>query len=387
MLEPMPAARWQHVQQVLADAIECPARQRVALIDARCAGNSWLRREVHSLLIAHDTEGMVDRLGLLVTPPSVWGLEEVTKWSGRIVTHYRLEEPIGWGGMSVVYAARDERLDRRVALKFLLPGLSADARARSRFMAEAQAAAAVDHPNVCTIYESGEHEDGQLFIAMPLYDGETLQARVDRHRLTFDEALRIALQIAAGLGHVHDCGIVHRDVKPANIAILPDGAVRILDFGIAQVATAARFDRKPPAGTVSYMSPEQTSARHVDRRSDIWSLAIVIHEMLTGTRPFQRHDDRSVRDAILESEPRLTAASFADLPAGIDEVLRTALAKSPNQRYASMKLFAAELCALAPGRPTATSLVKAADDFGKNPRPVHRREKPHHRGLRLTRSA
>ena len=153
-----------------------------------------------------------------------------------------MQDPLGAGGMGVVYKARDERLGRQVALKFLPPHLSAEPDAKARFLAEARAAAALDHPNVCTIYEIGETEDGQLFIAMPLYDGETLQARLDRGRLTFDEALPIALQVARGLGHAHDAGIVHRDVKPSNIVVLPDGTAKILDFGIAQIR---RPDRSP----------------------------------------------------------------------------------------------------------------------------------------------
>ena len=157
--------------------------------------------------------------------------------------------------MGVVYRRRDERLGRQVALKFLPPHLSADPDAKSRFVAEARAAAALDHPSVCTIYEIGETEDGQLFIAMPLYDGETLQARLDRGRLTFDEALPIALQVARGLGHAHECGIVHRDVKPSNIVVLPDGTAKILDFGIAQIHDPSLADPQTLIGTIALHEP------------------------------------------------------------------------------------------------------------------------------------
>ena len=195
--------------------------------------------------------------------------------------------------MGVVYKARDERLGRHVALKFLPPALSADPAAKARFIAEARAAAALDHPNVCTIYEIGETGDGQLFIAMPLYEGETLQERLARGRLTFDEALPIALQVARGLEHAHDAGIVHRDVKPSNIVVLPDGTAKMLDFGIAQIHHAPLVDPRTMMGTVPYMSPEQAAGRAVDRRSDIWSLAVVIHEMLAGGRPFDGDDANS----------------------------------------------------------------------------------------------
>ena len=215
------------------------------------------------------------------------------------------------------------------------------------FVAEARAAALVDHPNVCTIVETGESEDGQLFIAMPLYEGETLQARLERERLAFGEALPIVFQIARGLDAVHHAGIVHRDVKPSNIFILASGGVKILDFGIAQFGgSPARDDREMLAGTVSYMSPEQASARRVDRRSDIWSLAIVVHEMLTGIRPFEGPNERAVRLAILEREPRLTTAFYADVPAGVDGVLLGALAKPPHTRPASMSHLARALSAL-----------------------------------------
>ena len=175
----------------------------------------------------------------LVQAPVARRRSAAADWSGRTVAHYVVQDRIGSGGMAVVYRARDERLGRQVALKFLSPHLSADSRATARFVAEARAAAALDHPNVCTIYEIGETPTGQLFIAMPLYDGETLQARLGRGRLSFGEALPVALQVARGLGHAHDAGIVHRDVKPSNIVILPDGTAKILDFGIAQIHDAS----------------------------------------------------------------------------------------------------------------------------------------------------
>jgi len=205
----------------------------------------------------------------------------VTDWSGRTVARYRVLDAIGFGGMAVVYRARDERLGRHVALKFLSPSLRSDPRAKRAFVAEARAAAALDHPNVCTIYEIGETSDGHLFIAMPLYDGETLQARLTRGRLTFDEALPLALQVARGLEHAHAAGIVHRDIKPSNIVILHDGTPKILDFGIARMHDPSLGEPYTLIGTASYMSPEQADGERVDNRSDIWSLAIVLHEILT----------------------------------------------------------------------------------------------------------
>ena len=245
----------------------------------------------------------MDELAPLVGNAAAPGPTPMPEWSGRRITHYAVQEPLGAGGMGVVYAAHDERLGRHVALKFLPPHLSADPEAKSRFIAEARAAAALDHPNVCTIYEIGETEDGQLFIAMPLYEGETLRARLDRGRLTFDDALPIVLQVARGLGHAHDAGIVHRDVKPSNIVVLPDGTAKILDFGIAQIHDRSLADPRTLVGTISYMSPEQASVGPIDVRSDIWSLGVVIHEMLTGARPFHGEDARGVLRAILTQDP------------------------------------------------------------------------------------
>jgi len=338
--------RWQQIQQVLADAIECPPSRRGALIDARCAGDTALRRDVESLIQAHEDEGMVDRLAPLLGHASTWGVDPLEEWSGRTVGHYQVLEPIGYGGMSVVYKARDARLGRHVALKFLSPSLSASARARFAFESEARAIAAVDHPNVCTIFEIDESDDGHLFIAMPLYEGDTLETRLDRGRLPFRDAIAIALQVARGLGHAHHSGIVHRDVKPSNIVIRPCGTVKILDFGIAQTGDVACSGTHSLAGTLAYMSPEQARGLPADRRTDIWSLGIVIHEMLTGVRPFAGADGRSVRQAILEQEPRLASSMSDDIPAGTDRVLLKALAKNPDGRYDSMSHLARDLCAL-----------------------------------------
>ena len=351
--------RWNRIQEVLADAIECPRDERDALLDRRCAGDRSLRCEIDSLLLAHDSDGLIDRLQPLVkrpddfpTLPSLERLAAaatlpVTDWSGRTVARYRVLDAIGSGGMAVVYRARDERLGRHVALKFLSPSLRTDPRAKRAFVAEARAAAALDHPNVCTIYEIDDTEDAQLFIAMPLYEGETLRERLDRGRMPFSDVLPVALQIARGLAHAHDAGIVHRDIKPSNIVILPDGTAKILDFGIAQIHDASRTPPQLLVGTVAYMSPEQARGMAVDCRSDVWSLAVVIHEMLTGSRPFDGADARVVRHAILDGAPQLTSGSYPDVPASLEPILRRALAKTADDRYVSMNAFADDLAGLA----------------------------------------
>ncbi len=355
----MTPERWQRIQDVLADAIDTPVHERTALLDVRCDSDPALRREVESLLLAHESAGVVDELAAGVKPPDAWKAD-LPEWVGRRIAQYVVQAPLSSGGMGVVYKARDERLGRQVALKFLPPHLSANPDAKARLVAEARAAAALDHPNVCTIYQIGETDDGRLFIAMPLYEGETVRARLERGRLTFSEALPIALQVARGLDHAHQSGIVHRDIKPSNIVVLPNGTAKILDFGIAQIRDASLGDSKTVIGTLAYMSPEQANASAVDGRSDIWSLAVVVHEMLTGVRPFDGTDGQSVLRAIQTVDPNLIATSYPDVPEGIERILRRALAKSPGQRHPSMSHLAAELSALAPAADGRT--VDVVDD-------------------------
>lgn len=342
----MTSDRWCRVQDVLAAVIECPADERDRLLGEQCEGDPALMREVMSLLAAHDRTGPVDALGAAVAPTHSWARAQAAGWKGRRVGRYEVGDLLGAGGMGIVYRARDERLGRNVALKFLSPHLSAQPGAAGRFLAEARAAAALDHPNVCAIHDSGETEDGHLFMAMPLYDGETLQARLERGRLGFAEAAAIALQAARGLAHAHERAIVHRDVKPSNIMLVADGTVKILDFGIAKADDPAAVGYRGLLGTVAYMSPEHVRGDAADHRTDIWSLGVVIHEMLTGSRPFTGEDRQSMADAILGRDPDLFATSYPDVPSGTDDLLRRALAKDPNDRYPSMAALAARLASL-----------------------------------------
>ncbi len=212
--------------------------------------------------------------------PAGWG---ATDMAGSLASRYRILGPIGIGGMGVVYRAEDTRLGRRVALKFLPPMLTPNSRAKARFLNEARAASALDHPNICTIYEVGETAEGQLYLAMACYEGETLKRRLERGPLETAEALHIALQVARGLAKAHSQGIVHRDIKPANLMITADGIVKILDFGIAKLPEQTRGG--PLLGTPGYMSPEHARGEEVDARTDVWSLGAVLHEMLTGRPP------------------------------------------------------------------------------------------------------
>ncbi len=268
----------------------------------------------------------------------------------KIVSHYKILEKIGSGGMGTVYKARDLKLDRFVALKFLPPHLSQAEEAKMRFIHEAKAASALDHPNICTIYEIGEtgaQDDvpgGQLFIAMAYYEGETLKDRIKDRGLPTEEAVNFALQIARGLASAHERDIIHRDIKPANILITSEDTVKILDFGLAKLAGQTVITREGSTlGTISYMSPEQTRGTEVDHRADIWALGIVFYEMLTGEKPFKGEYEQAVMYAILNEHPRPVQKINPDIPAELHRIIDHALQKDPEARYASVSEMITEM--------------------------------------------
>jgi Tol biopolymer transport system component len=264
--------------------------------------------------------------------------------SGRTVSHFRIGEPLGSGGMGVVYAAEDVQLGRPVALKFLAPELVRDPEAKARFLTEARAASALDHANLCTIHEIGESEDGLLFLAMPRYEGESLDRRIARGPLPVEEALDIIVQAARGLAKAHEHGIIHRDIKPGNLFVTRDGVVKILDFGIAKLAGEVGPTPTGSAlGTPSYMGPEQMRGAAVDARADVWSLGVVLYEMLTGRRPFVGGAGIAVVHAVLHEDPEPLAHLRPEVPAELDRILSRMLAKDPEQRYADAAEVLAEL--------------------------------------------
>jgi serine/threonine protein kinase len=280
--------------------------------------------------------------------------------SGRTIAHFRIGEPLGSGGMGEVYAAQDARLGRTVALKFLAPELIRDPVAKARFLTEARAASALDHPNLCTILEVGESEDGLLFLAMPRYDGESLRRRIARGPLAVDEALDITVQIARGLARAHEHGIVHRDVKPGNLFVTRDGLVKILDFGIAKLSGEAGPTRLGAlVGTPSYMAPEQTRDDPVDARADVWSLGVVLYEMLTGRRPFVGGTSVAVVYSVLHEEPEPLIRLRPEVPAELDRIVSRMLAKDPGERYPDMAEVLADL-RKSLGLPTTSSLTLPA---------------------------
>jgi dienelactone hydrolase len=283
---------------------------------------------------------------------------------GDSVSHYRIVELLGAGGMGVVYKAEDTRLKRAVALKFLPFSLLQDAEAKERLIHEAQAASALDHPNICTIHEIEETLDGELFLAMAYYEGETLKDRIAHGPLPIDEALDVMTQIVRAVSAAHDAGIVHRDLKPANIILTRRGEVKLVDFGIAKLLGQTSLTRTGMTlGTVAYMPPEQIAGRGVDARSDVWALGVLMYQMLAGRLPFSAEHDVAMIHAIATETPVPLHAARPDVPAALEPIVARALQKEPVDRYDSAGALLRDLEAFRPvtiTRQTGTTAVPHA---------------------------
>ena len=267
--------------------------------------------------------------------------------TGQTVSHYKILEKLGEGGMGVVYKATDTKLERTVALKFLAADRLEDEEHKARFRREARAAAALDHPNICTVYEIDEAQ-GQTFLAIPYLEGSTVRQKVKQRPLKLDEALDIAIQAGEGLRAAHAKGIVHRDIKSANLMVSPQGQVKVMDFGLAQAADQSLLTKTETLlGTPVYMSPEQAQRLPTDRRTDIWSLGIVIYEMLIGRTPFEGEREQAVLYGIVQEEPEPITSQRARVPLDLDWVVSKALAKDAGERYQHIDDMLVDLRAIA----------------------------------------
>ena len=264
---------------------------------------------------------------------------------GSRLGQYEIVSLLGGGGMGVVYKAQDTRLKRQVAIKLLPPELTRDGTAKQRFLQEAQAASALDHPNICTIYEINETPEGQLYLVMAYYEGETLKEKIERGPLAIGEALDIAIQVGQGLAEAHGAGIVHRDIKPANLLIAKAGVAKILDFGLAKLAGSDSITQTTGTrlGTVAYMSPEQARGQKVDQRTDIWSLGVVLYEMVAGHPPFQREQGDAIVYAILREVPTSLTGLRTGVPMELERVVTRALSKQAGDRYQTVADLLSEL--------------------------------------------
>ncbi len=348
-IPPVDVTRWRRIEAILDVALDLPPAERGALLDQACAGDPDLRAEVESVLEADAQAG-----GFLGTPAGEYAPdllagdtdeeEGETDLSGQQVGPYRLLREIGGGGMGTVYEAEDTRLGRRVAVKILPPEYSRDRRAKERFLREARAASAVDHPNLCTVHDVGESE-GRLYIVLALYEGGTLRKRIRRGPLPLAEAREIAIQVARGLACAHEAGITHRDIKPANVMLTRRGEVKILDFGIARLEGEEVSLTRTGAswGTPAYMSPEQARGEAVDCRTDVWSLGVLLYEMVAGRRPFGGESMEAVVSSILTQEPKPLEKVRPDVPPELARVVDRALAKDPAERYASAAQLLSDL--------------------------------------------
>jgi serine/threonine-protein kinase len=372
----MTGERWQQIERVYLAALACEATARGALLDEACAGDPALRHEVETLLAqephvdgflasrswepARDANASEGASHPDARPDPAPGAApaEVTPTAppvdatGLFAGRYRILRLLGRGGMGVVYEAEDVRLRRRVALKFLGAELAAVPQARSRFLREAQAAAALDDPHVCTVYEAGEDQD-RAYIAMAFVDGPTLKDRIATGPLDIDEAVAIARDLAAGLAAAHGHGIVHRDIKPGNVLLVGGRVARITDFGLARMEGAESAHTAGTGGTPAYMSPEQVQGLPIDHRTDIWSLGCVLHEMLTGRAPFATASGHADVFAIVHGPPPPVAAARPDVPTALGAIVDRCLQPELRRRYQRAADLLADLAALRGGAAAA----------------------------------
>jgi Kae1-associated kinase Bud32 len=321
------------VDRLFHSALKRRPEERAAFLAKACGTDEAVRQKVEALIAAHEQSGEFLDTPAFEVATSKLPLDRADSLVNRIVDHYKILGALGAGGMGEVYLAQDTRLGRKIALKVLPREFTTDADRVRRFEQEARAASALSHPNVCVIHEIGDTEDGRRFITMEYIEGTTLRQQLAQKRLTLMEALDVAIQIASGLAVAHAAGIVHRDIKPENVMLRDDGLVKVLDFGLAKLTQqTTETDTDTEAlmrsmvntgsgmimGTVAYMSPEQARGLAVDLRTDIWSLGVLLYEMIAGRAPFVGATPSDMLVSILEREPPTIAGDTLEVPAELE---------------------------------------------------------------------
>lgn len=341
----MEEPRWERVKTIVDHAQRLSGQEKDTYLQTVCREHPDLCGDIEALLVSIEESEQVrfmapvreDRKELMADLSN--GLKTSSSRKeliGTTIGSYHISERLGSGGMGVVYKARDTKLGRSVALKFLPPYLAIDRQAKERFLREARTASALDHPNIAVVHEIGETERGRPFIAMSYYEGETLKEKIARGPLAVEEATDYATQIAHGLKKAHAAGILHRDIKPANVMITEDNEVKILDFGLAKLEGSTRVTKPGTRmGTAAYMSPEQARGESVDLRTDLWSLGVVLYEMLTGKRPFKGENEQAMLYSILNEKPKPINSCQPDIPEDLEQAVHYALEKDQNRRIQS----------------------------------------------------
>jgi serine/threonine protein kinase/Tfp pilus assembly protein PilF len=351
----MEPGRWARITDIYHATIARPREERASFIGQECHGDESLRKQVEAMVKSHERSGDFIESPAFAIAPELLIDEQMFDLIGQSIGHYQIESLLGVGGMGEVYLARDERLGRKAALKLLPDSLTADETQLSRFKNEARSASALNHPNILTVYEIGA-EGNRQFIATEFIEGMTLRASLAGGRINPHAALEIAVQVASALAAAHEAGVVHRDIKPENIMLRPDGYAKVLDFGIAklteqrpasddQVETAAVLQTQPGfvLGTAHYMSPEQARGQKVDARSDIWSLGVVLYEMVAGSPPFRGETPSDCIASILTTEPPPLSGVLPDVSLKLESILQKALRKNSDERYQTIKEMLADL--------------------------------------------